>query len=426
MAKFTKAILKAGKYLTSDPKNPASRVETEISKDRLVHWVEQFNRMKQEGLRIPAPLRHSASSVPFDSKAADAERNSGFWESVWYGHDEKGVPTLYGRLEAPGDKNDARTMAGKISKTVKETSIYTAPEFVSGKNTKYEDAILHIACVVNPIEPGQEDFKPEQTLAMSMSMNGEEDEVESENESGESIKMPEVLTLLKERAGISLPENVSGEDFLKYLHVALLQLEPVETNNIKTPPAGSKEKEVPLAMSMLTKEQIQSIIDAKVTNPATGKPFASEELNLTPEPVQMSQEHQQALETATQTNAVLMSHLKAVKQVELSRRLHKLVACGLDKDYAEKQLAPQIQALQMSFDVQGQMIPQPIESTLAGMEAMAPKNQKPAFSVPLFGSLGEALNGLSMSMTPPAEVQVPGGSDEVDVDATVKALLASL
>lgn len=431
MAKFTKEILRAGKYKTPDVSNPGSLVDTEITKDRLVNWVDKFHSMKREGLRIPAPLRHTDKAVPFDpfdKKSAKASDNAGFWENLWFGYNEEGTPTLYGTLDAPGDKNDARTLAGKIGKTVKETSIYSVPEFTTGKNTKYEDAILHIACVVNPIEPGQKDFQP---YAISMSMAEEKTNTDDFKEGTEGEQPPttdlkKLLALLKERVRITLPEETTPNDFMSSLQVALMQLEPiVTTSNITKPPEGSKEKELPISMSFTT-EQIDVLV--KVTNPVTGKPFTKEELSIAATPVQMSQENETKLALAQQSNTILMSHLLEGRKRTLLQRLNGLLARGLDKDIAEKQLVPQINAVQMSFDDKGQCAPLAIESTLDILEKTLPKKSNPALIAAVHnGNLASALNAIAMSSGGQLDLnEIPLEGGDTDPKDAIAALLAHM
>jgi len=145
---FTKTILKPGKYLVQTP--AGERKVEEITAERLQGWSDRFTKMLAAGLRIPAPYRHDAS-VPLAKTKRSAKDNAGFWKKLSI--DDKGA--LVGELDVPNKEDSDR-----IGKTVQEVSPYVKT-WDDGDGNHWDDSILHIALVTNPIIPNQENFVPQ-------------------------------------------------------------------------------------------------------------------------------------------------------------------------------------------------------------------------------------------------------------------------
>lgn len=351
MARLTKAIVRAGVHNVSTP-NGERRWET-ILPERLQHWADQANEMIASGHSIPAPFSHDPSATPVlmgpGGLPATSYDNAGFWDSFYVGIDN-GTPTLFGEIEPPGDENDPRSPAFKIGRTVKETSIYAEPLFVDGRGVQRQDALLHAAFVLNPIEPGQSPPVPASpakpgsvAIAMSqcvypltmgpgspppkkpkpkaggsppLSPGGEgqggtppagplptqtptypKGRQAREPLDGESVRsgsdITTVLENLRKVARLILPDDTSEENILERLNAALIQKDlsesedGVESGVTRRAPPGAVEQSPPILMAF-SAQQIDALVKANVINPATSKPFTKSELEANV-PVQMAQ-----------------------------------------------------------------------------------------------------------------------------------------
>lgn len=194
--KFTKEIVRPGKYVVNVPTKDSSgkvtmvRKEQEITKNRIKHWADQFAEMNKAGLKVPAPFRHDLSSLPLtDAQRIEAEKthkeagslsNAGYWENLFY--DANG--TLHGIIDVADDLKDqgGNLIVERMGKSFKECSLMSLPEFLDGNGKKWEDGILHVAIVTNPIVPGQANFEPindvaEPALALALSQFVPDDEI---------------------------------------------------------------------------------------------------------------------------------------------------------------------------------------------------------------------------------------------------------
>jgi len=236
--KFTKEIVGPGKYRATKP-GTNERVETVITPQRIEHWVNTFTKMKEAGLKIPAPFKHRMDMLALTNEQADlltkqeqagSINNGGYWDDLFV--DTK-TGKLCGVLDAPNKET-----AAKIGTDVQECSLLSLPTYEDGLGRKWDDGILHIALVTNPIVPGQENFQPltdSPVTAIAMSQFVEAfDPTTSEptpdlatpasaivdsSPSGEALALPvpssetgvtEALSVLKE-FGIELPVDTTTE-----------------------------------------------------------------------------------------------------------------------------------------------------------------------------------------------------------------------
>lgn len=415
--KFLKDIVGVGEYDIPDG-NGGFHSET-LTLDRFRKWTKNFSEMRSVGLRIPAPWVHYSKKdgKPLSpiamghTELPSADENAGFWDSLFVDED-RGV--LVGVVEAPGNEGDFTSPAGKIGKTVKETSVFIAPSFTDPKSKKtWNEAPLHIACVLHPIESGQSDFVPlEEGMAIAMSFKsdsmgkpkpkaegkpqekpvGESDEstdnVDDPNKvlgSGEpdakptgNDKLGEVLRMLRDAAEVALPDDTTPDNLIERLLIALTQKsvedEDEDEGTITQPPEGAQQRNAPFIMS-LSQSQIAAIVASKAVNPDTGKPFTPDELNLQasqPVDVEVVMSHpkvKQIVDTSNQMAAAL----KSQAQVGYRNRIGTLIQRGqVGKEQAEKSLLPMVDALVMSFTPEGQPIEQPLDTVLKLLESAAP------------------------------------------------------
>lgn len=442
--KFKKPIVSAGVYAIPTAAGP--RMET-ITEDRLRKWAESFKAMREKGLRVPAPWTHDDKASPVvvgsDGTLPQSDKNGGFWEKLWV-EDQEGVPTLFGELDAPGSAEDMSTPAGKIGKTVQETSIYVRPEFMDGKGNKWQDALMHIALVTHPVEPGQKNFEQvTEGLALSMAMqthtmsknpdykgvdesqNNSGRDQPSDNGTGSVSNIKTLIDTLKRVAKIVLPDDTDESCLSERLLGALLQKEISETpevdgpdttkrkdpqlNTTKKPPEGAKLKTAPIIMA-LSETQIKAIVDSKVVNPVTGKPFDAAELNPVETPVEIDDDtimSHPAFAAQVSANKALLGVLSAQKLGTLVSRIDSLIRAGkITKDYADKRLKPQLEGFQMSFGSDGKPQAHPVELILEGLESSpilsrSAGSGKMSASTHLLGNLGDTnqiLNALAMNL----------------------------
>lgn len=147
------AMLAVGAPVTNDAGQPVRRYRKDLitageyvksSTNQSFRWsaadldarVATFNRMKAAGVKVPAPAGHTN----------DPEMNRGYVVEMFREGD-----TLFGIFELVGD--DAIALAGRS-----EVSIAEMASFTDGKGNKYENAIVHVALVTDPVVPDQGGF----------------------------------------------------------------------------------------------------------------------------------------------------------------------------------------------------------------------------------------------------------------------------
>jgi len=124
--------------------------EVAITLDMLEGWIEQFNRMKQNGVEVPFYLGH----VDPDCKS-NPNRRVGTLLEVALGKNTQGGTSLYGKCWfRPG-----------VDYSASQVSIYAEPDVRDGMNSDYDYPITHVAITDRPVCPGLSPFK---ALAFSL------------------------------------------------------------------------------------------------------------------------------------------------------------------------------------------------------------------------------------------------------------------
>lgn len=352
MAKFTKRILKPGKYLVT---TPSGREEVVITKSRLEKWIADFGKMLANGLKVPAPWKHDKKAVPVaDSDKSSSKNNAGFWEKLYL--DEEGY--LTGELDVPLDKD-----AEKVGTTVREVSPQVRPGWQDGLGNKYDEPILHIALVTNPIIPGQDNFKPSQKGELAIAMShliemADDDDSQDSGSSGDgkngakfddknkdegaagdkpttpnasSATVKDVLTVLA-KLGLKLPDDTSAQNLVERIVVA---------------------GEAIAATQQVEEEEVDD------TTVAEGKGKE------TPPPIAMSEEDSMP--------ANLLSFAANKQKSEYKERISALIKDGkCSPAYAKANLTPLAEGFELSaelLDEEGNLVPQLLDIRLEALEA---------------------------------------------------------
>ena len=289
-----------------------------------------------------------------------------------------------------------------------------------GKGRDWEEPILHIAAVTHPIQPGQDNFQPlAEDFAIAMAFKAPDQEKAKAKPKAKSASLPvppgesdgvdattptnpdkvlgsekpdvtsmggsmsDILTMLKDVAKIALPEDTNEQNFVERLRIALTQKSVSEEDEedegtVFQPPEGAALRNAPFVMAF-SQQQIDAIVQAKVTNPATGKPFSANELqsaSVVDAEVVMS--HPKFAELTNSMNTILNTITEQAKSA-YKGRIENLVKTGrAGKNYADSTLNPMVDSLTMSFGPEGKPVAQPIDIVLNSLEALQPLAQ-PAY-----------------------------------------------
>ena len=402
MAQFLKDIVRVGKYHVPDGKGGTREVV--LTPERLQKWATNFGKQQEAGLRVPAPGHHDfEKAIPVrlgtDGTLKSSTDNLGFWDALWY---DPEAQTLRGVVSASGDPNDPKTPAGMIGKSVRETSIYVNPKWKDGVGTEWDEAVMHIACVTHPIQPGQPNFQQvEDGLAVCMSFRndaatdpskpsdpnkvlGSEDPTNVTSASNASIS--EVVQLLRDVAQIALPQDTTTDNIVERLLIALQQKSLTDEDgegegSTNEPPEGAQLRNAPFVMANLTQKQLDIL--TKTVNPETGKPFTREELvtpAAPPEDVVMSHPKVKALEAST---SILLTTITDQAKDNLRKRVSGLVQSGrAGKEYVEKHILPLVEGLVMSFGADNKPLKQPADLLVEALEALPVAVSTPAPATP--------------------------------------------
>lgn len=388
MPLLTKEILPKNTYKVRVGQN---RVSKRFDEQYLTRIASQSNKMIQAGLVIPAPFDHHKDAIPKTkqeievNKAASSFNNAGDWKAFWVAPNSKGVPTLWGQIDAPGSDTDKDSPYYKLKNVCKEVSISLADNYEDGLARTWTDGLLHVAVVNHAIVPDQSPFQ-ESVSIVNMSMIDPDEDDSKSDEPGSNAEglIGELKTALQSKLNISLPGDTSPKTFMRDLLTAVLNTANQPNKDIEP---------VPVYMSIgdsndmaLTEAQAQALVATKAVNPATNLPFTMEDLGFkkapATQPTDMSglTAEVQKLQAENNTLKQLASLLK--KQFEariidgLKTRLDRLQAAGLSKEFIDKTLVPQLGTYNMSALPTGEIAPHPLEVTLSALEATMP--QKPA------------------------------------------------
>tara|TARA_B100000749_G_C18434666_1_gene469504 strand:+ start:684 stop:2039 length:1356 start_codon:yes stop_codon:yes gene_type:complete len=377
--KLKKPIVSEGVYLVST--DTGERKTEIITTEHLTNWAKTHAAMKQKGLSLPAPLAHSSDSIPIKIKEGSdgtlprSDINAGWWEDLWVKKGKDGANELWGEVNIPD-----HSIAKKVEDgTIKETSIYSRPEYKDGDGNVWKDSLMHVALVTHPIENGQKPFSPSDGLVLSMShrthtlmADGDMTPTAGEGSINDLIKN------LLDIGEIAIPKSTTMENLVEALNAALIQKRvsdktDEEEGSVNQPGVGAVEQPAPIAMS-LTAKQVAAIQMANVNNPDTGQPFTKDELEVavsvttpaSPErDTMMSQ-----ISAYQQSNAALVGYLGTQQKTDLANRASTLMSQGkLTKAYYEQSIQPQIESFQMSFSPEGQPVSQTIEQVMSALES---------------------------------------------------------
>jgi hypothetical protein len=365
MAKFVKEVLREGEYLVATA--AGTRKKRKFTPSDISRYANTSTEMLAAGLRIPAPRQHTLDAKPElqENDPNVGYENLGFWEKFYEGVTEDGRVALYGVLDAPGDRNDKNSPAGKVATVIKDVSICTH-SFEDGLGNKWDDALWHVALPTHPIEPGQKNFTP----------LPDDYEVVMMSQMVPMMDIGKLLTALM-KCGISLPSDTSVDNLLDRLFVAVTQKsEGSDSDSLNKKPSGTKVETYPIMMS-LTQQQVDAIIASNVVNPATGKPFDS---------AAFADDGSVFEVEKFKKSVTLMSNLlnKSYKE-RYSDRVKALIASGrVNSDYAQSKLYPMIESLDVKEVVQmslgsddGSLPANAVDVTLSALEALevvAPQN----------------------------------------------------
>jgi hypothetical protein len=391
MPKFEKTVLTQGKFRQWNEATKKYEF-VEVTPERLQKLSDTFQKMKAKGMKIPGPWKHdfdiTALSTGDNGLLEDATVNAGFWDSLVAKTLDNGKMALVGTIDAPGDPNDPNTPAGKIGTLVKDTSIYTRKNLpiTSGvdKEELLEEGIMHIALVTHPIELNQENFKLQNSndvhLVMSnMVEESEQDDTEEESEQNSS-SLSQLILDLKNVCKLFLPASTTIDNLAENLSIAVGQYQLLNSEDASGVKPDSFKVE-PLLMSHLDPTQVDALINGKIVNPKTNKPYAREDFSSSPE-----------ADKAGSQNLLIMSAMQ--NQMQLDRRkgyrgrIDNLVATGrTTKAFADAQLYPQADSYNIEFK-DNQIVTPVVETLLMSLESM-PAPTQPEVSGLTMGNLDD-------------------------------------
>jgi hypothetical protein len=370
MPKFRKEIVTAGTYKQWD-KVKQQWYDREVSPEFLQKLKSSFDRMTEKGLKVPAPWKHDLNihafakidgPNPSGGFLDDTNQNGGFWENL---ETEviKGKTTLVGVIDAPGDINDPSTPAGKISKTVKDTSIYVRDKMpmTDGSNDVLENVLMHIALVTHPVQPGQANFEALEDnasyLAMSQLVEDPGDDADDDLDTG-NYGIPELATALKKCLKIFLPENTTIKDLVPNLLASVKQFELLHEEE--------SQETIKVDPIIMNQDQIKALVDAKVVNPTTGKAYVNEDFKVQVQTTPQSEIIMSAIQTQFQSD----------RRSTFKSRIDNLVNTGrTTKAFADSSLYPKAASYEIKID-NGQVAQSALEEILMSLEAMEAKTPK--------------------------------------------------
>lgn len=407
--KFKKQIVKPGKYVVNVPRKQKDgtvkfeRDTHEITPERIKSWKDKFDAMIQDGLRIPAPFRHDLSALPLtDEQKLELEQkqkdqgslnNAGYWDSLNIAEDG----TLEGEIDVA-----EQALADRFGNSFKECSLMALPEFTDGKGKKWEDAILHVAVVTNPIVHGLDNFKPvtpvestENAIALCLSALegvalGDDDKPKlqdlSLNEnlvtgevyfSGRFKKSPQTIDLLEKFKGY-VQSLEKGENVYLNSSLALALEQPEAVASLKKQDGtllsvGDVVTLLPKVGVTLPQdtndENFMDRLLTALTTVAAGKdganPTVGNGLTIMPGGVQMSHKIEP---DSPQGKLVAKQQRERIKG-----RIEALVMSGrITAPYVEEVLKPQLEgcALSLSIDDDGNLGPTGLDPVLDALERL--------------------------------------------------------
>ena len=377
MVKFAKTIVSEGKIRQWNENTKQFEI-VEITKERIESLKENFQKQLNLGMKIPAPWKHDFNVTTLttgeNGLLEDSSINAGFWEGVKVKTLKDGRKALDCIIDAPGDLNDPNTPAGKISKSVKDVSIYTRKNIpiTSGveKEEFLNEGIMHIALVTHPIELNQENFsvlqENEGYLVMSnMAEEPEESSNESEPEELEDStnnSLTQLVNDLREVCKLYLPATTTIDNLVENLSIAVNQCK-LMNDNTSSPDSETYNVE-PLLMSQFEQSQIEAIVKSGAVNPKTGKVFAKEDF---------ASQASQPTQTQVQNDLVmsaLQSNIQNDRRKNYRTRIDQLVATQrTTKAFADTKLYPEAENYTLQF-ADNKIVEPVIESLIMSLESI--------------------------------------------------------
>lgn len=375
MPKFEKTILTEGKFRQWNEATKKYEI-VHVTPDRLKKLSDNFQKQQAKGMKIPGPWKHdfnvTALTTGDSGLLQDSTVNAGFWDSLVAKTLDNGKMALVGTIDAPGDPKDPSTPAGKIGTLVKDTSIYTRKDLpiTSGvdKEELLEEGIMHIALVTHPIELNQENFKLQNSndihLVMSNMVEESEEQEESEEESVQnSSTLSQLIEDLKNTCKLFLPANTTIDNLAENLSIAVGQYKLLNSDDTSGIKPDSFQVE-PLLMSHLNQAQVEALINGKVQNPVTGKPYAKEDFSSSP-PEKDGVSNQTLL-----VMSAMQNQMQADRRKSYRTRIDALVSSNrTTKAFADSNLYPHADTYNIEFK-DGQVVTPIVEGLIMAMEAI--------------------------------------------------------
>lgn len=180
---YRKEVVYLGNFIKRDPKSGSVQFELPVDETLLDHWVATFKKMQAEGIDVPVPLEHTA----------DPEKNRGkVIKLTKEQNPHREGPSLYAYIQFRDAESEKMAASSQVS-------LYSPPEFVSGKDTKYVRPIRHVALTDYPLIPGLANF--EKAVVASLVSNSEEDEM--------------TVRELASRLGVDISASASDEEIVQ-------------------------------------------------------------------------------------------------------------------------------------------------------------------------------------------------------------------
>lgn len=209
-ATFEKTIIKTGawKVRSKDANGKQVRKVERFTPDRNQKIADTANRMLASGLAVLAPWKHDATTPVKESELSenDARRNLGRWSS--FRVNESGE--LVARFDSP--LPDGHPDLQRIGTTVTDVSPAIRDVFEDGQGNRYEDALLHVALVPNPVQHDQDNF----VTLMSDDYLGAHDAVLSESDETPAITDEQVRQAVEvlAKCKYTLPADTNAQNFM--------------------------------------------------------------------------------------------------------------------------------------------------------------------------------------------------------------------
>jgi len=367
MPQFKKQILRPGTYhvVGLDGK----RRPEDISLDRIALWVDSFKKMREAGVRVPAPWGHKGLLASNEQRPefSDPRLNAGFWNDLWI--DPK-TGDLYGQLEVP----DGHPDADKIGTTVVEVSPMVLENWTDGNGKTYKEAPVHIALCTSPVVPGQENFeqvKDAAGMVCSLLMQAPPPGATSDN-----AIVPSVDTTQAAMMPMQTPEQMMMGllEAMRNLRALGLDLPP-DTN--------------PMNFIERINVAARAALSARRT---IGMDIRQE-----PSPVVMSNSYE--------------LYANALAKQNIENRLKALEKTGrLTAEYRKKHIDPLLSGFKLALDKDGNPEPSTLESLIAALESIpVPRILHSGFKASTVDAAGE-----------PPDAGIYDDLDEEQIDSIIE------